>query len=534
MKKHMNITGKSFIINYGENGLIDVFERGSIDNVGEFIRIGDYDAISSKIHPNSIDLVTLNMGFHHIDQKELQKFIDTIYTMIKPNGYFIVREHDAVDDMIPLLDLAHSVFNVVTGVSLEDEKNEYRAFRPLCEWIEILKYNGFNYKMLIEMQDNDSTEDYMLCFEKQEQRRENIISSKDGSVEMESDIKFIYSDDLASGASNISTFFRLPEWMLVNVMQEFGSYLNHTPWYKFPYLEYIGLYWKMVFVELLNAILACNDHILVVIFSSGFFMNILIGLVLVILFIQLYVLSIPLRLILGTSYQKFEKREEEYQAIVIKQSTDIMIENNGYNNNDNNGFDFDSINWTEIDPINITVLGHNYDYNYRKITSASASGSVASGKSVVLRVNAHIPFSRAIINISKMKESEFLFIESISNRSGKIQVELRIRLSDWKKYAHDNEMIDHGGGDNNDNNNDNDPSCVKETQVKKFVSSLIDYLADACQLLSVYQYPTEIYEYKRCAVMIQIPALLRTLKKIDSFEWNSKRPVEVFQIFDFF
>jgi len=65
-----------------------------------------------------------------------------------------------------MLDLAHSVFNVVTGVSLNDERNEIRGFRSVQQWREIIEAAGFVDTMLSEVQFDDPTKDEMLCFYK--------------------------------------------------------------------------------------------------------------------------------------------------------------------------------------------------------------------------------------------------------------------------------------------------------------------------------------------------------------------------------
>ncbi len=65
-----------------------------------------------------------------------------------------------------MLDLAHSVFNAVTGVSLHDERNEVRAFRSVLAWREIIEAAGLVDTMVYEVQANDPTVDEMMCFYK--------------------------------------------------------------------------------------------------------------------------------------------------------------------------------------------------------------------------------------------------------------------------------------------------------------------------------------------------------------------------------
>jgi len=76
-----------------------------------------------------------------------------VYRTLRPGGIFIFREHDAQPKVIPMLDLAHSIFNVITGVSIEEEDREIRAFRPLHEWRRILTQFGFEDTHLYDIQD---------------------------------------------------------------------------------------------------------------------------------------------------------------------------------------------------------------------------------------------------------------------------------------------------------------------------------------------------------------------------------------------
>ena len=47
--------------------------------------------------------------------------------MLRPSGLFVTREHDASPELIPMLDLAHAVFNAVMEVDPGDELDEIRA-----------------------------------------------------------------------------------------------------------------------------------------------------------------------------------------------------------------------------------------------------------------------------------------------------------------------------------------------------------------------------------------------------------------------
>lgn len=63
-----------------------------------------------------------------------------------------------------MLDIAHSVFNVVTGVPFNEERTEIRGFRSVLQWREIVESSGLVDTMLYSKQPTDPTIDVMLCF----------------------------------------------------------------------------------------------------------------------------------------------------------------------------------------------------------------------------------------------------------------------------------------------------------------------------------------------------------------------------------
>ena len=93
--------------------------------------------------------------------------LNDFYRILRKGGLFIVREHDAVPELIPALDVAHSTFNAVTGVSANDNRNEIRAFRPIIEWRRIIESVGFTDTYLYEMEHGDPTIDEMMCYYKE-------------------------------------------------------------------------------------------------------------------------------------------------------------------------------------------------------------------------------------------------------------------------------------------------------------------------------------------------------------------------------
>jgi len=156
-----------------------VLERGCLDSVAHKEVKFDYTSELARekldiIPSNSIDLVTMNQGLHHIPLENLYDFLFEVKRILHPQGLFIIREHDlklSTDRGLssgvpcPMLDLAHSVFNAVTGVTVKDEMEEIRAFRSILEWRTILEKAGFVDTLVYEIEDGDPTWDVMMCFQ---------------------------------------------------------------------------------------------------------------------------------------------------------------------------------------------------------------------------------------------------------------------------------------------------------------------------------------------------------------------------------
>ena len=160
------VSGHVWIVHDDLSGLPAMLERGSEDEVGEFVFIDYKNPTRLGMPDTSADLVTMNQGLHHLPQDNLIQFLTEVHRVLRPGGLFIVREHDATETLIPVLDLAHSIFNVVTGVSVTQEREEIRAFRPILEWRKIIESVGLTDTFVYEMEKGDPTWDEMMCFVK--------------------------------------------------------------------------------------------------------------------------------------------------------------------------------------------------------------------------------------------------------------------------------------------------------------------------------------------------------------------------------
>ena len=274
LKEELDINGKIYTV----NDYYDYFEDYLM--VGQFIKYDFKEMPAMPFENNSVGLVTCLIGLHHFELDKLIKFLTMIYDFLKPNGLFIIKEHNGYDDLIPLLNCAHNIFNATTGISIDTEEKEVRYFRPIAEWRKIMEACGFIDMQIYTLQENDPTENFYMCFIKPVCHNNNNNNNNNNTIPF--GLKSKCHKNLDYKRSLSQTYLTTPEWFSVDIIKEYGNYLEHTPWYDFPYISTIGKYWKIWY----NSIIASNE-----ISISYIFMNSIIGLLISIFFIQLSALS---------------------------------------------------------------------------------------------------------------------------------------------------------------------------------------------------------------------------------------------------
>ena len=122
------------------------------------------------------------------------------------------------------------------------------------------------------------------------------------------------------------TWYKLPEWLQVEYVEIFGSYMHHRPWYQFPftgmvkvsiaqyffknYLQHLvsmgnhffilQKYFEIVFKEV--KVVMEKHGIAKAIFSEGFMTSFVPGIVMAQLFAQMSLLALPITSYLGDEY----------------------------------------------------------------------------------------------------------------------------------------------------------------------------------------------------------------------------------------
>lgn len=317
-KEGLTVNRPIYIVHNKESS--SMIDHGTIlpSNNGQFIKF-DYtykkSSMINKIPENSLDLVTCFIGLHHFTIDQIDKFLKIVYKLLNSKGLFILREHNGYSSLKPLISCAHSVFNAITKESIETEKREIREFRTITEWRKIVESYGFVDMRLYTVQDNDPTENIMICFRKVDSKKSGIPTTIKNTINTNKDTYY---------RSGSQTYYTLPEWLSVDMIKEYGKFLEHTPWYNYPYGQNILLYWKTFIKE--GKIISQKYGVKEALFSSYTVMNVVIGLVITILFIQLMILSFIPRLIYGSNDSKSGSTEAEtIQMIVYNSKTDNLL-----------------------------------------------------------------------------------------------------------------------------------------------------------------------------------------------------------------
>ncbi len=170
LKKSLNLSGPIYLSNdvAPDNSPPEIMERGGLQQVGEFFPLNDYAPIPDDvITDESLDLVTCYIGLHHCPREKLHDYIASIRRVLRPGGYFVLRDHDAGDDaMRTFCALVHTVFNAGLGVSWEQDREELRLFEGVDFWVDAIVRHDFEDLGKRLLQANDPSLNTLLCFRK--------------------------------------------------------------------------------------------------------------------------------------------------------------------------------------------------------------------------------------------------------------------------------------------------------------------------------------------------------------------------------
>lgn len=170
LRKHLPVSGPIYLLNdMGPTfSPADIMERGQLSKIGTFVPANDFAPISPEAIPNeSVDLVTCLIGLHHTRPEKLGGFLDSIRRILRPGGWFILRDHDVkTPDMATFVSLVHTVFNLGLNVTWEVDQQDYKDFKPIDEWSRIITKAGFTEGKKRLLQANDPSDNTLALFTK--------------------------------------------------------------------------------------------------------------------------------------------------------------------------------------------------------------------------------------------------------------------------------------------------------------------------------------------------------------------------------
>lgn len=174
LKERIPISGPSFIVHDREPTYSpqDIIERGQLSPVGTYVPMGNYEPFDERYVPRqSVDLVTNFIGFHHAPTDRLDRFVQSIWHVLRPGGRLLLRDHN-VDSlqMNAMAALAHDVFNAGLGIPWEENQQQVRNFFSLPRLEDYLGHRGFERVGEHLFQTHDPTQNALMVFAKSDRR----------------------------------------------------------------------------------------------------------------------------------------------------------------------------------------------------------------------------------------------------------------------------------------------------------------------------------------------------------------------------
>jgi FAD/FMN-containing dehydrogenase len=167
LKKHAGIRGSVTLVHdvAPRNTPVDIVERGQAFNTSSFVSLNGYAPIA--LPEQSADVVSCYVGLHHMAPEKLAPFLASIERVLRPAGWFVVRDHDVRDEtMDAFVALAHTVFNAGLGEPWSNNAAELRHFASERDWIERIESTGLRKVGASLLQAGDPSDNLLMAFRK--------------------------------------------------------------------------------------------------------------------------------------------------------------------------------------------------------------------------------------------------------------------------------------------------------------------------------------------------------------------------------
>lgn len=169
LRDELPIKGPIFVLNDEAPGYApsDIVERGQLFRIGTYLPMGNYEPFEDRIPPKSVDLVAVFIGFHHAPPDKRDRFIESIWHVLRPGGSLLVRDHDvATTEMNAFVGLAHDVFNAGLDIPWFENAAQIRNFTSVRGLEALLMDQGFRPASRRQLQQYDPTKNTLMLFTK--------------------------------------------------------------------------------------------------------------------------------------------------------------------------------------------------------------------------------------------------------------------------------------------------------------------------------------------------------------------------------
>jgi SAM-dependent methyltransferase len=170
LEDKLDITGEVYLLHTVEAGFgpEDIVDRGQLTKIGSHIDMGNYSTKFANIIPhNSLDMVTVYIGFHHCPLETRAAFVSAVRDVMRPGGTLILRDHDCYDENSwRMAALAHDTFNAGIDESWQFNADELRNFYSMRFIIDYVEAIGFENNNKLIYQPGDPTRNGLTAFRK--------------------------------------------------------------------------------------------------------------------------------------------------------------------------------------------------------------------------------------------------------------------------------------------------------------------------------------------------------------------------------
>lgn len=199
-KQTHNLTGDAYTMLEAES-LTDYLQCGFPRPYRQAFTLDYNDPVSSmkayleQAGENSVEVISCFVGLHHFPEDQVDEFLSLVRKALKPEGHFLLVDHNVESEQDMLMaQLAHSVFNIVTGETLENDVNETRNFQPMSYWQALCEKHDLGTASIVEQQpaesfirDGDPSKNQMIGFQKSPKPSPvlRILQSSDSSMDLD-------------------------------------------------------------------------------------------------------------------------------------------------------------------------------------------------------------------------------------------------------------------------------------------------------------------------------------------------------------